>query len=104
MKRFASIIIALFLLNSFSFAQNKIANLTEFTQSFKKFEGYFNFYYDEKTGKIYLTIDKLDRDFLYFNSLSTGVGNGGPERGQASSTMLKFIKEGNKILLVQPVT
>lgn len=104
MKRFASLLIALFLLNSLSFAQNKTANLTEFTQSFKKFEGYFSFYYDEKTGKIYLVIDKLDRDFLYFNSLSTGVGNGGPERGQASSTMLKFVKEGNKILLVQPVT
>ncbi len=104
MKRFASIFIAFLLLNSFSFAQTKTVNLTEFTQSFKKFEGYFSFYYDEKTGKIYLAIDKLDRDFLYFNSLSTGVGNGGPERGQASSTMLRFIKEGNKILLIQPVT
>ena len=70
MKKFLSLLIALFLLSSVSFAQNKVANLTEFTQNFKKFEGYFNFYYDEKTGKIYLAIDKLDREFLYFNSLS----------------------------------
>jgi hypothetical protein len=104
MKRFLSLLIALFLLGSASFSQNKVANLTEFTQNFKKFEGYFNFYYDEKTGKIYLAVDKLNLEFLYFNSLSTGVGNGGPERWQASSTMLKFVKEGNKVLLVQPVT
>lgn len=104
MKRFTALLIALLLLSTVSFAQTKVANLTEFTQSFKKFEGYFNFYYDEKTGKIYLAIDKLDREFLYFNSLSTGVGNGGPERGAASSTMLKFTKEGNKILLMQPMT
>jgi hypothetical protein len=104
MKRFVSLLIALFLLSNVSFSQNKVANLTEFTQNFKKFEGYFNFYYDEKTGKIYLAVDKLDREFLYFNSLATGVGNGGPERGQASSTMLKFVKEGNKVLLIQPVT
>ncbi|MEJ5994399.1 zinc-dependent metalloprotease [Pedobacter sp. Du54] len=104
MKIFSSLLIAFLLVSTVSFAQTKVANLTEFTQNFKKFEGYFNFYYDEKTGKIYLAIDKLDREFLYFGSLSTGVGNGGPERGQASSLLLKFSKEGNKILLMQPVT
>ena len=104
MKRFTVLIVTLLLLSSFSFAQTKVASVLEFTQSFKKFKGYFNFYYDDKTGKIYLEVDQLEREFLYFNSLSTGVGNGGPERGQASSTMLKFIKEGTKILLIQPVT
>ena len=104
MKRFLTIFLTLLVVSNFSFAQTKVANIIEFTQSFKKFEGYFNFYYDDKTGKIYLEVDQLGREFLYFNSLSTGVGNGGPERGQASSTMLKFIKEGTKILLVQPVT
>ncbi|MES2653783.1 MAG: zinc-dependent metalloprotease [Bacteroidota bacterium] len=104
MKRFTALLFAFFVLSTVSFAQTKVANLAEFTQSFKKFEGYFNFYYDEKTGKIYLAIDKFDHEFLYFSSLATGVGNGGPERGAASSTMLKFSKEGNKILLVQPIT
>lgn len=78
--------------------------ITSFTQNFKKFNGYFNFYYDQKSGKIYLEVDKLNHDFLYFSSLSTGVGNGGPERGQASSALVKFIKEGPKVLLIQPVT
>jgi len=72
-------------------------------QNLKKFEGYFDFYYDEKSGKIYLEVDKLDKEFLYFRSLSNGVGNGGPERGQASSAIAKFVKAGTKILLVEPV-
>jgi len=48
-------------------------------------------------------VDKLDKEFLYFTSLSNGVGNGGPERGQASSLIAKFIKAGPKILLAEPV-
>ncbi|RYG21252.1 MAG: DUF5117 domain-containing protein, partial [Chitinophagaceae bacterium] len=104
MKKFASLFFALFVLSAISFAQTKVASIAEFTQHFKKYDGYFNFYYDEKAGKIYLAIDKLDQEFLYFGSLSTGVGNGGPERGQASSTLLKFSKEGNKVLLMQPIT
>lgn len=71
--------------------------------SMKKYEGYFNFYFEEKTGKIFLEVDKLDQEFLYFRSLATGVGNGGPERGQASSSIVKFVKAGPKILMVEPV-
>lgn len=116
MKLYFKVAIGLLTLSELSYAQNQpaatparveakpAATISSFTQGFKKFDGYFNFYYDEKTGKIYLEVDKLNQDFLYFNSLSTGVGNGGPERGQASSSMLRFVKEGTKVLLVQPVT
>lgn len=79
------------------------ASITSVTQGLKKYEGFFTFYYDEKTGKVLLEVDKLDKEFLYFTSLSNGVGNGGPERGQASSAIAKFIKVGPKILLVEPV-
>ncbi len=77
--------------------------IASITQGLKKMEGYFTFYYDEKNGKIFLEVDKLDKAFLYFTSLSNGVGNGGPERGQAFSAIAKFIKAGPKILLVEPV-
>lgn len=79
------------------------ASITAATQGMKKYEGYFNFYYDEKTGKIFLEVDKLEKEFLYFSSLTDGVGSGGPERGQASSAIAKFVKVGPKILLVEPV-
>jgi hypothetical protein len=51
-----------------------------------------------------LEIDKFDTEFLYFSSLVDGVGNGGAERGQASSVITKFVKVGPKIFLVEPVT
>jgi len=39
------------------------------------FNGFFNFNYDEKSGKIFLDVDKLNYDFLYINSLTTGLGS-----------------------------
>lgn len=80
------------------------ATIASITQNLKKFEGFYTFYYDEKTGKIYLEIGQFDKDFLYFSSLANGVGNGGPERGQASAVLAKFVKMGPKVFLLQPVT
>ncbi len=76
--------------------------IASITQNCKKFEGFYNFYYEEKTGKIYLEIDRFDQEFLYFSSLPQGVGNGGPERGQASAVIVKWIRAGSKIFLLQP--
>ncbi|TPV32424.1 zinc-dependent metalloprotease [Paucihalobacter ruber] len=69
------------------------------------FEGYFKFYYEEATDKIYLEVKNLDQDFLYVNSLATGIGSNdiGLDRGQLGNTrVVKFQKAGNKLLLVQP--
>ncbi|MEO8774525.1 MAG: zinc-dependent metalloprotease [Gelidibacter sp.] len=69
------------------------------------YKGFFNFYYEEKQDKIYLEVDNLDQEFLYVNSLASGVGSNdiGLDRGQLGRTRLvKFIKAGNKLLLVQP--
>jgi hypothetical protein len=115
MKIYSKVLIAFLTISNISNAQiqpagsggeqsRSAATISSITNGLKKFEGYFNFYYDEKTGKVLLEVDKLDKEFLYFSSLSTGVGNGGPERGQASSALAKFIKEGTKVLLVEPVT
>lgn len=115
MKLYCTLAIGLIAVGKSSYAQNQNPGSTgpakqadakpqaPSLQSLKKFEGYFDFYYEEKTGKIYLEVDKLDKEFLYFKSLSNGVGNGGPERGQAASAIAKFVKAGNKILLVEPV-
>src|SRR5258707_297233 len=78
------------------------ATLSAITQNLKKFEGFYNFYYDEKTGKVFLEIDRFDKEFLYFSSLPQGVGNGGPERGQASAVIAKFVRVGPKVFLLQP--
>ena len=69
------------------------------------YEGYFNFYWDEKEGKIWLEIDKIDYEFLYVNALSAGIGSNdiGLDRGQlGNSRIVKFFKSGSKLLLIQP--
>jgi hypothetical protein len=77
------------------------ASIAAVTQGMKKFDGYFNFYYDDKTGRILLEVDKFDTEFLYFKSLTDGAGRSA-ERGQASNAIAKFIKIGPKVLLVEP--
>lgn len=78
------------------------ASISSVTQNLKKFEGFYPFYYDEKTGKVFLEIDRWGQEFLYFSSLPEGIGNGGAERGQGSAVLVKFIKEGPKVFLLQP--
>ncbi|HEY0244256.1 MAG TPA: zinc-dependent metalloprotease, partial [Mucilaginibacter sp.] len=113
MKRILLLFYVLTAFSSLTFAQRQgggggnagpATSIASVTQNFKKLDGYFNFYTDEKTGKVYLEIDKFNTEFLYFTGLVDGVGNGGPERGQASSIITKFVKVGPKIFLVEPVT
>ena len=69
-----------------------------------KFEGFFNFYYSESEGNIYLEVDKLDAEFLYVHSLRTGLGSNdlGLDRGQlGDGEVVQFVKTGNKVLLIQ---
>ena len=77
-------------------------SIATITQGAKKFDGYFPFYYDEKTGKVYLEVDRLDQEFLYFSSLPDGVGMGGPERGGAAAAIAKFVRVGAKVMLIEP--
>ncbi|MGB3181112.1 MAG: zinc-dependent metalloprotease [Cyclobacteriaceae bacterium] len=68
------------------------------------YEGYFPFYWDEKKGRILLVVDKWNEEFLYVNALAAGVGSNdlGLDRGQlGDNRVVKFIKSGPKVLLVQ---
>jgi hypothetical protein len=69
------------------------------------FSGFFNFNYQQSSDKIFLEVDKIDKDFLYVNSLTTGLGSNdiGLDRGQlGEERIVRFKKYGNKLLLVQP--
>ena len=71
----------------------------------KDYNGYFNFQYEEATDKIYLEVKQLNEEFLYISSLSSGIGSNdiGLDRGQlGAERLVKFIKAGNKLLLIQP--
>lgn len=71
----------------------------------KKYDGYFDFYYDPAEDKIYLEVDKTDTEFLYAHFLTSGVGSNdvGLDRGQlGGGEVVSFVKKGNKLLLIQP--
>ena len=74
-------------------------------KSLESYKGFFNFYYEEAQDKIYLEVDALDKEFLYVNSLVTGIGSNdiGFDRGQiGNQRIVKFLKRGDKLLLIQP--
>ena len=70
-----------------------------------KFSGFFDFHYQPSTDQIFFDVDKLDYEFLYVPSLSSGIGSNdiGLDRGQLGrERIVKFIKRGNKLLLIEP--
>ncbi|MDP3666874.1 MAG: zinc-dependent metalloprotease [Sediminibacterium sp.] len=71
----------------------------------KRYDGYFTFWWDAVNGKIWLQVDKFDKEFLYINSLPAGLGSNdiGLDRGLiGGSRIVAFNKVGKKLLLVQP--
>ena len=89
-----------------SAAKSNLPTIQEKTAGMKKFPGYFPFYWDEGTGKLWLEIDKWDTELLYVTSLPAGVGSHriiGLDRGQLRTRRLVgFQRQGPKVLLVQP--
>lgn len=89
------------------FAANSLAQTTisEKTEGMEKYEGFFDYWWDDATGKIWLEVDKLDQEFIYVNSLAAGIGSNdiGLDRSQLGDTrIVKFEKVGPKVLMVQP--
>lgn len=73
--------------------------------SMKSYLGFFNFYYDQTNDHIYLKVDDLEKEFLYVNSLSEGIGSNdiGLDRGQLGGRRVVYFKKaGNKLLLIEP--
>ncbi len=78
---------------------------TSFALEVTETKGFFNYKLDEAKGFISLNVKNLNQEFLYVNSLSAGVGSNdiGLDRGQLGNTrVVKFIKAGDKLLLIQP--
>ena len=70
----------------------------------EKYGGYFNFYLDEKAGKLWLEVDKFDDELLYYSTLKTGIGSNdiGLDKSQLGDTkIVRFDRVGPKVLLTQ---
>jgi len=95
----------LLLFLSFPIHAQKPQSLSEKVAGMEKFPGFFPFYWDAKTGKIWLEIDKWNTEFLYVESLPAGIGSNdiGLDRGQlGNSAIVRFDRIGPRVLLVAP--
>ena len=100
MKHFLHLILLFVFATTFLNAQ-----FAEKSKDFQKFNGYFNFQYDDKTDKVFLEVADLEKEFLYVSALSSGIGSNdiGLDRGQLGGTRVVYFKKaGNKLLLIQP--
>ena len=98
----AQVILCFFIGVSSVLAQTSIS---EKTSGMELHEGYFNFWWDDTDGKIWLEIDKLGQEILYVNSMAAGMGSNdlGLDRGQLGDTRIViFDRVGPKVLLRQP--
>ena len=110
MHRTAYFLLVVFLLTIRLNAQNRAnKNKPQDTPSLldktQAYTGFFDFNYHPEKDAIYMTVKKLDEQFLYVNSLSQGIGSNdiGLDRGQlGNERVVYFSKAGNKLLLVQP--
>ncbi|MES2330856.1 MAG: zinc-dependent metalloprotease [Bacteroidota bacterium] len=89
----------------FAHAQTDSSKIGKKTKGMKRFDGYFTFWWDAANGKLWLQVDKFDKEFLYVNSLPAGLGSNdiGLDRGLiGGSRVVAFNKVGKKLFLVQP--
>ena len=86
-------------------AAQTLPTVEEKTKSFKKYEGFLNYYWDEQNGKLWLEVDKPDSELLYQVSMPAAIGSNdiGLDRGLLGDTrIVKFVRSGQKLLLTQP--
>jgi len=73
------------------------------TAGMQKMPGFFDYYWDGRTGKIWLQVDKWNTPFLYVTSLPNGVGSNdiGLDRGQPDDALVvHFERSGPHVFLV----
>lgn len=106
--KFNYLLISLALLCTQAAAQKKKKNQPSnetISDSTPIVQGFIDYSVDKEQDRILLHVSRLEEEFVYLSSLSSGVGSNdiGLDRGQLSGEkIVKFVKAGNKLLLVQP--
>jgi Met-zincin/Domain of unknown function (DUF5117) len=81
-----------------------LPTIADKTKLFRKLEGYFPLYWDERKGKLWLEIWLWNSEFLFLDSLPAGVGSNdiGLDRGQpGEGRVVEFERVGPHVLLKQ---
>ena len=98
------VILILFLVAVPAAAQDEPKTISSQTEEMDSNTGYFDFYWDESAGKIWLEIERFDEEFLYVNYLSHGLGSNdvGLDRGQIGGSYVVYFRWiGPKVLMMQ---
>ncbi len=80
-------------------------SIEEKTRGMERQDGFFTLYREAGAGRLWLQIDRLGEEFLYQESLATGLGSSiiGLDRTRPGrARIVRFDRIGPKILLVQP--
>lgn len=99
-----TVLLTIILLPVFAIAQ-VLPTIDEKTKGLKKYEGYFNYYWDEAAGKIWLEVDKIGTEILYNTSMPAAIGSNdiGLDRGLlGDGRIVIFNRVGRKLLMTQP--
>jgi Met-zincin/Domain of unknown function (DUF5117) len=81
-----------------------VPTISKKTQGMRHLPGFFNLHWDELKGVLWMEIDKPGSEFLYVDSLPSGLGANdvGLDRGQpGDARVVAFERIGPKVLLVQ---
>jgi hypothetical protein len=95
----------LFIFLIFKGFSQSMPTIDVFAKDMEKNEGFLNFFWDAKQGKIYLQIKDFAKELLYYPSLAQGLGSNdiGLDRGKLGQEhVVKFQRIGNKVLMLEP--
>jgi len=109
MKKLLPLFLVLFVLSACSGPKSTLAPkldpFTKATQGAMAQEGFIKTLWNDDKGRLMMVVDELDKEFLYINYLAHGLGSNdiGLDRGQiGGNRIVKFVKAGDKLLLMQP--
>jgi hypothetical protein len=111
MKRFAVLVVAALLLQSFALAQSPASSnsFKDRVTGLTKKDGFFPYYWDEKKGEMLFELSQaaLNREFLYFTSLGTGVGSTevfADRSSFGSAKLCRLRRVANRVLVIEENT
>jgi len=82
-----------------------VPTIEQRTSGMRKLDGYVPLYWDEKTGSLWMEVDRFDTEMLYATGLAAGLGSNdiGLDRGESGQgRVVKFQRIGPRVMLVQP--